>query len=86
MMMTLTLQPGALTLSDLRDSGEIEQDADIVMLVHRPEMYDPESYELKGYAEVLVRKHRSGSLGDIPLKFDGPTCTVVTPPTHRLKR
>ena len=61
-------------LSDLRDSGEIEQDADIVMLVHRPEMYEPENHELKGFAEVLVRKHRSGSLGDIPLNFDGPTC------------
>lgn len=62
-------------LSDLRDSGEIEQDADIVMLVHRPEMYDPENQEVRGYAEVLVRKHRSGALGDIPLRFDGPTCS-----------
>lgn len=61
-------------LSDLRDSGEIEQDADVVMLVHRPEMYDPEKAELRGYAEVLVRKQRSGPLGDIPLLFDGPTC------------
>lgn len=61
-------------LSDLRDSGEIEQDADIVMLVHRPKMYEPENGELRGFAEVLVRKHRSGSLGDIPLNFDGPTC------------
>lgn len=62
-------------LSDLRDSGEIEQDADIVMLVHRPEMYDPENPELRGFAEVLVRKNRSGPLGDIPLRFDGPTCS-----------
>ena len=62
-------------LSDLRDSGEIEQDADIVMLVHRPEMYDPENPDLRGYAEALVRKHRSGALGDIPLMFDGPTCS-----------
>lgn len=61
-------------LSDLRDSGEIEQDADTVMLVRRPEMYELENHELKGFAEVLVRKHRSGSLGDIPLNFDGPTC------------
>ena len=61
-------------LSDLRDSGEIEQDADIVMLVHPPEMYEPENHELKGFAEVLVRKHRSGTLRDIPLNFDGPTC------------
>jgi len=46
-----------------------------VMLVHRPEMYDPENPDLRGYAEVLVRKHRSGALGDIPLMFDGPTCS-----------
>jgi replicative DNA helicase len=62
-------------LSDLRDSGEIEQDADIVMLVHRPEMYDPENPDLRGYAEVLIRKQRGGPLGDIPLMFDGPTCS-----------
>ena len=72
-------------LSDLRDSGEIEQDADIVMLVHRPEMYDPENRELEGFAEVLVRKHRSGQLGDIPLRFDGAHCRFAewygTPPT-----
>lgn len=61
-------------LSDLRDSGEIEQDADIVMLVHRPEMYEPENAELRGFAEILVRKQRSGALGDIQLRFDGPTC------------
>ncbi|MDY0961764.1 replicative DNA helicase [Massilia sp. CFBP9026] len=61
-------------LSDLRDSGEIEQDADIVMLVHRPEMYEPENEDVRGYAEVLVRKQRSGSLGDIPLRFEGATC------------
>jgi len=62
-------------LSDLRDSGEIEQDADIVMLVHRPEMYDPENPELRGFAEILLRKQRGGGLGDIPLMFNGPTCS-----------
>jgi replicative DNA helicase len=62
-------------LSDLRDSGEIEQDADIVMLVHRPEMYDPENPDLRGFAEVLLRKQGGGPLGDIPLMFDGPTCS-----------
>jgi replicative DNA helicase len=61
-------------LSDLRDSGEIEQDADIVMLVHRPEMYEPENEAVRGFAEVLVRKQRSGALGDIPLRFEGATC------------
>jgi replicative DNA helicase len=64
-------------LSDLRDSGEIEQDADIVILVHRPEMYDPENPDLRGYAEALIRKQRSGSLGDVPLRYDGPTCSFT---------
>jgi replicative DNA helicase len=72
-------------LSDLRDSGEIEQDADVVMLVHRPEMYEPENRELEGFAELLVRKHRSGQLGDIPLQFHGATCRFTewygSPPT-----
>lgn len=60
-------------LSDLRDSGEIEQDADVVMLVHRPEMHKPDATELRGYTEVLIRKQRSGALGDVHLMFDGPT-------------
>jgi len=76
-------------LSDLRDSGEIEQDADIVMLVHRPEMYDPENPELRGFAEVLVRKHRGGPLGDVLLRFDGATCSFSdwsgTPPAASTK-
>lgn len=58
-------------LSDLRDSGDIEQDADVVMFVHRPEMYDPNNLELKGYAEVLIRKQRNGALGDVPLHYRG---------------
>lgn len=62
-------------LSDLRDSGEIEQDADIVALVHRPEMHDPNNAQLEGYAEVLIRKQRNGKLGDIPLSFEGATCS-----------
>lgn len=62
-------------LSDLRDSGEIEQDADIVALVHRPEMHDPNNTRLQGYAEVLIRKQRNGALGDVPLSFEGATCS-----------
>ncbi|UIN23518.1 replicative DNA helicase [Herbaspirillum frisingense] len=60
-------------LSDLRDSGEIEQDADVVVLIHRPEMHDPTNDALRGFAEALVRKQRNGALGDIPLKFQGAT-------------
>ncbi|WP_373379881.1 replicative DNA helicase [Cupriavidus nantongensis] len=58
-------------LSDLRDSGDIEQDADVVMFVHRPEMYDPNNADLKGYAEVLIRKQRNGALSDVPLLYRG---------------
>lgn len=58
-------------LSDLRDSGDIEQDADVVMFVHRPEMYDPNNEEIKGYAEVLIRKQRNGALSDVPLLYRG---------------
>lgn len=61
-------------LSDLRDSGEIEQDADVVMLVHRPEMHQPDAEHLRGYTEVMIRKQRNGALGDVHLMFDGPTC------------
>jgi replicative DNA helicase len=56
-------------LSDLRGPGEIEEDADIVMLAPRPETCEPEDHDLRVFAEVLVRKHRSGALGDIPLNF-----------------
>ncbi|CAG2152616.1 Replicative DNA helicase [Cupriavidus campinensis] len=58
-------------LSDLRDSGDIEQDADVVLFVHRPEMYDPGNEALRGYAEVLIRKNRNGALSDVPLLYRG---------------
>ncbi|WP_375198971.1 replicative DNA helicase [Cupriavidus metallidurans] len=58
-------------LSDLRDSGDIEQDADVVIFVHRPEMYDPNNPDLKGYAEALIRKNRNGALSDVPLLYRG---------------
>lgn len=55
-------------LSDLRESGSIEQDADVVMFIHREEMYNPET-EKKGIAEVHISKHRNGPLTIIPLRF-----------------
>jgi replicative DNA helicase len=55
-------------LSDLRESGSIEQDADIVMFIHREEMYNPET-EKKGIAEVHIAKHRNGPLATVPLRF-----------------
>lgn len=55
-------------LSDLRESGSIEQDADIVMFIHREEIYNPES-DRKGLAEIIVAKHRNGPVGSINLRF-----------------
>lgn len=54
-------------LADLRESGAIEQDADIVMFLHRPDAYDPE--DRPGLAEVIVAKHRSGPTGIVNLTW-----------------
>ena len=56
-------------LSDLRDSGEVEQDADIVIMLHRESLYS-DAPEWQGIVEVLVRKNRNGPLGDITLRFN----------------
>jgi replicative DNA helicase len=63
-------------LSDLRESGQIEQDADMVIFTYRPEYYEIFDYEInnsvyqtQGLFLLLISKHRNGSLGDIPLKF-----------------
>jgi len=55
-------------LSDLRESGSIEQDADIVMFIYRDDKYD-ENSEKKGIAELIVAKHRNGPVGSINLRF-----------------
>ncbi|MBI2953996.1 MAG: replicative DNA helicase [Chloroflexi bacterium] len=55
-------------LSDLRESGSIEQDADIVMFIHREELYNPNT-EKKNIAEIKVAKHRNGPVGQVPLRF-----------------
>ena len=60
-------------LSDLRESGAIEQDADMVMFIHRPEYYgilnDQDGNSLKGVAEIIVAKHRNGAVGEFHLSF-----------------
>lgn len=58
-------------LADLRDSGEIEQDADIVAMLHREELYN-KAPEWEGIAELIVRKNRNGPIGNVKLKYDGP--------------
>ena len=58
-------------LSDLRDSGTIEQDADIVQFLFRPEYYDPSDPSLAGRAEVITAKFRMGKVGTDHLLFDG---------------
>jgi len=55
-------------LSDLRESGSIEQDADIVLFVHREDMYD-ENTERKNIADIMVAKHRNGPVGTVSLFF-----------------
>lgn len=64
-------------LSDLRESGAIEQDADIVCFIHRPEYYlhsdtDANGNDIRGKAEFIIAKHRSGSVEDIQLRFRAP--------------
>jgi replicative DNA helicase len=55
-------------LSDLRESGAIEQDADMVAFLYRDDYYDPES-EKKNMVEVIVAKHRNGPVGSVDLYF-----------------
>ncbi len=62
-------------LSDLRESGAIEQDADLVLFIHRPEYYrifkDDNGNDLRGKAEIIIAKHRNGAVGDVLLTFKG---------------
>ena len=62
-------------LSDLRESGAIEQDADMVLFVHRPEYYriyqDEKGNDTRGKAQIIIAKHRKGATGDVLLTFKG---------------
>ena len=57
-------------LSDIRESGAIEQDADVVMFLHREDYYDPNTPE-KNIAELIIAKQRNGSLGTVKLGWKG---------------
>jgi len=70
-------------LSDLRESGAIEQDADMVIFVHRPEYYhiyeDPNGNDLRGMAMICIAKHRKGATKDVTLRFQGEFTRFANP-------
>jgi replicative DNA helicase len=68
---------GKPRLSDLRDSGSIEQDADVVMFIHRDDKGKDES-EKTNIAEIMIEKHRNGPTGKIELYFDEKTTTFLS--------
>lgn len=68
---------GAPRLSDLRDSGSIEQDADVVMFIHREDKYKDES-ERTNIAKIMIEKHRNGPTGVVDLYFDTDTTTFLS--------
>ena len=75
-------------LSDLRESGAIEQDADMVLFVHRPEYYhiyqDEQGRDLRGMAQIIIAKHRKGATGDVLLNFRGEFTRFENPEDGRL--
>jgi replicative DNA helicase len=69
-------------LSDLRESGSIEQDADLVMFIYREEKYDEET-DKRGIAEIILAKHRNGPVGSINLRFFEQTARFADLEVHR---
>ena len=76
-------------LSDLRESGSIEQDADMVLFVHRPEYYhifeDEIGNNLRGMAQIIIAKHRKGATGDVLLDFKGEFTRFQNPGSSSVK-
>jgi replicative DNA helicase len=68
---------GKPRLSDLRDSGSIEQDADVVMFIHREDKYN-ENSDRPNIAEILIEKHRNGPVGKVDLYFDEKTTSFLS--------
>ncbi|MEK7095219.1 MAG: DnaB-like helicase C-terminal domain-containing protein, partial [Patescibacteria group bacterium] len=68
---------GQPRLSDLRDSGSIEQDADVVMFIHREDKYDKDSAK-PNIAKILIEKHRNGPTGMVELYFDEKKTTFIS--------
>ena len=78
-----TLDSKRPQLSDLRESGAIEQDADMVIFIHRPEYYhlykDENGNDLRGKAVIIIAKHRNGAVGDVLLTFKGQYARFENP-------
>lgn len=64
-------------MSDLRDSGSIEQDADIILFVYREEVYNEANNAVKGQADIIIAKHRNGKTGSIGFSFKGNYCKFL---------
>ncbi|MGB1284927.1 MAG: replicative DNA helicase [Aggregatilineales bacterium] len=71
-------------LSDLRESGSIENDADIVMFIYRDEVYNPDTTEFPNQADIIIAKHRNGATGQAPLYFEKHLTKFSNATAHRI--